>query len=296
MPGAEGGDIAVRVQDWPILDQAIVVARLAQGRNPRGTFTPAELAELFRDLTLPPPDRPGNKLASLERRELVTRGAGRGEWKLTPKGRQRATELLSDMETAALVTESAVSGAPLFAHTAHAIIPPALAPRGILPELRAFLDAHPFDSNVFGMTRFPEEEGDDGDVPEQDPVGPALEVTKEVCGRHGLEFHLASDRSIVDDLWMNVAAHMWASRYGIAFFEDRRGRGVNLNLAIEVGGMLTAGRRCALLKDRTIPRMPTDLVGRIYKEVDLDAPRSVAPVIHRWIRDDLDLGSCSSCP
>ena len=58
---------------------------------------------------------------------------------------------------------------------------------------------------------------------------------------------LGNDRKIVDDLWANVAAHMWACKYGIRFFEDRRGRGVNYNLSIEVGGMLTTGRRLALL-------------------------------------------------
>lgn len=65
------------------------------------------------------------------------------------------------------------------------------------------------------MTRFPGQRTD-GKI---DPVGPALEAAKKVCEKHGLTFHLASDRSIVDDLWPNVAAHMWGCRYGIAFFE-----------------------------------------------------------------------------
>lgn len=71
---------------------------------------------------------------------------------------------------------------------------------------------------------------------------------------------------------------------------------MNYNLAIEVGGMLTMGRRCLLLKDRSISRMPTDLVGMIYKSIDLDDPQSVEDAIHKWIRDDLSLGFCSSCP
>jgi len=157
--------------------------------------------------------------------------------------------------------------------------------------LQKFLAAHPFDRNVFGMTRFPDED----DESEPDPVKPALQAARAVCELHGLEFHLASDRAMDDDLWTNIAAHMWASRYGIAFFEDRRNRGINYNLTIEVGSMLIAGRRCALLKDRTIPRMPTDLVGRIYKSVDLDAPDSVTLALHAWARDDLGLGPCSEC-
>ena len=122
-----------------------------------------------------------------------------------------------------------------------------------------------------------------------------MEVARDACATHGLEFHLASDRAISDDLWTNVSGHMWASKYGIAFFEDRRGRKLNYNLTIEVGGMLIAGRRCALLKDTSIKKLPTDLVGRIYKEVDLDEVTGVADALHSWIREDLGLGACSEC-
>lgn len=89
---------------------------------------------------------------------------------------------------------------------------------------------------------------------------------------------------------------MWASNYGIAFFEDRRGRGMNYNLVIEVGAMLMAGRRCLLLKDSSIDKMPTDLVGHIYKAVDLDDPATVTGAVHEWASKDLALGRCRDCP
>jgi hypothetical protein len=100
---------------------------------------------------------------------------------------------------------------------------------------------------------------------------------------------------IVDDLWANVAAHMWACRYGIALFENRRGRGINYNLTIEVGGMLVAGRRLGLLKDASIDRLPSDLVGKIYKSVNLDDPVETSQAIHDWLKDDLGLGPCADC-
>jgi hypothetical protein len=200
--------------------------------------------------------------------------------------------MFRDIDLAALVAEAASERPSLLGSTTHPLIPPALAPPELLHALRAFLDDHPFDSNVFGMTRFPDEQ----DESNPDPVAAALEAAMTACRAHGLEFHLASDRMIVDDLWANVAAHMWSCRYGIAFFEDRRGRGINYNLTIEVGSMLIAGRRLALLKDRSIERLPTDLVGKIYKGVDLDIPSTIEDAIHRWLRDDLMLGSCASCP
>jgi hypothetical protein len=100
-----------------------------------------------------------------------------------------------------------------------------------------------------------------------------------------------------DDLWANVAAHMWASRYGVAFFEDLATpkRGVNYNLTIEVGGMLMTGRRLALLKDTSIATMPIDLVGKIYKSVQMVKPETVEKALHAWIRDDLALGPCARC-
>lgn len=161
----------------------------------------------------------------------------------------------------------------------------------MLPNLKRFLDEHPFERNVLGMTRFPDEEVDD-----PDPLTPVLDAAREVCAMHGLEFHLASDRDIEVDLWPNVAAHMWASRYGIAFLEDRRGRGMNYNLTIEVGAMLMTGRRIAIMKDKSIEKLPTDLVGKIYKSVDLDKVDAVKAILHTWIRDDLSLSACPHCP
>lgn len=210
---------------------------------------------------------------------------------MTPRGLARSAELLSDLDVAALIAEASSDGGSFLGGIVHSIVPPALAAPALLAPLRSFLDHHPFERNVLGMTRFP-----DDDIHDPDPLTPAINTAREVCAAHGLEFHLASDRAMDDDLWTNVAAHMWASKYGIAFFEDRRGRGVNYNLTIEVGAMLMTGRRAALLKDKSIDRMPTDLVGRIYKGVDFDDLATVATSLHSWIRDDLELSSCPSCP
>jgi hypothetical protein len=94
----------------------------------------------------------------------------------------------------------------------------------------------------------------------------------------------------VDDVWANVMAHMWRSRYGIGFFEDRVERGLNYNLVTEVGAMLMTGRRVALLKDGSIEKMPTDFVGMIYKSVDLSDEGAVRVLVTNWLKDDLRMG------
>jgi hypothetical protein len=262
------------------------MARLAQARAESGLFAPGAVDALFDDVGLPRPARMSNVLASLEKKKLLTRvkkAKAGAPWKLTPEGRGQAEDLATDMDLAVLLTEAGGPAATLLGQTAHPVIPPSLAPPALIGPLHAFLEEHPFETNVFGMTRFPGERADG----KPDPIGPALEAAKKVCDRHGLTFHLASDRQIVDDLWPNVAAHMWGCRYGIAFFEAVSDRGLNYNLNIEVGSCLVLGRRLALLKDESLKTMPTDLVGQIYHQVKLDKPSTVTKRLEAWITSSL---------
>jgi hypothetical protein len=173
-------------------------------------------------------------------------------------------------------------GAELF-HAVHMLIPPFFAPARWLAGIRQFLTEFDFDRNVFCMTRFPTLED------KHDPVRNAIGAARSVLASHGLTVHLASDRSIVDDLWGNVAAHGWACRYGIGLFEDRADEGLNYNLVAEIGAMLMTGRRCALLKDASAPTFPTDFAGQLYKEVDLADEDAVMRVLDAWITRDLGL-------
>jgi hypothetical protein len=287
----QSNSMGVRLQMMSHIEQALVLSRLAQAHSLNGCFTSKQLGNMFDDSALPKPSNVSDVIGKLRGKKYITKANITGCWTITPLGRQASLGLLSDMDLAALGAESS-SGSSLLGQVAHTVVLPALAPPKLIPGLHKFLEDHPFEKNVFGMTRFP----DHGEsLNKADPVHAALEVARSVCRLHGLQFHLASDRAIDDDLWTNVTAHMWACRYGIAFFEDRMTRGLNYNLTIEVGSMLMTGRRCALLKDTSIPRMPTDLVGHIYKGVDLEKPETVANALHEWASKDLNLGSCNDC-
>lgn len=278
--------VGVRLQNLELTDQVLVVARVSGSRSTSGLFAPSEVEHLFDELGLPRPPKAANQIAALAKHGLLTsvkKGEGRATWKLTPKGREHSANLASDMDLAALVAESAVVPMTRLGEMAHPVVPPSLAPPELILPLHEFCEEYPFERNVFGMTRFPgKPEGD-----ELDPLVPAIEAAREVCAEHGLVFHLASDRKIVDDLWPNVAAHLWGSRYGVAFFEERTGEGLNYNLNIEVGSAMALGRRIAILKDEPIAKLPTDLVGRIYHEVDLGKAATIRDELDRWIRDDL---------
>jgi hypothetical protein len=285
--------VGVRVQGLAGNDQVLALARLAETRSATGDFTVRAVDGLFHELRLPAPIRIDNVVTGLAKKGLVRKGKDRGAWRVTPVGKATSEALVSAIDLAALEAEAATTGARLGDAPHPVILPEFGAPPSLIPALRKFLAEHEFDRNVFGMTRFP----DDAEEEPSDPVKKALDVARAVCEAHALEFHLAGDRKILDHLWPNVAAHMWASRYGIAFFEDLADPpwGLNYNLTIEVGSMMMTGRRCALLKDVSIQSMPTDLVGRIYEPVDLTRPKTVEHALHRWIRDELDLGPCGHC-
>jgi hypothetical protein len=142
------------------------------------------------------------------------------------------------------------------------------------------------------MTRFPISTADTAFL---DPIQGAIAAARDVLSSHGLVGHLASDRQIDDDLLGNVAAHMWACRFGIGLLEDRAGRGLNYNVILEVGAMLMTGRRCALLKDVTAPPLPSDIAGQVYKSSDFSDLDELRKVLHAWVREDLSLEACPAC-
>lgn len=277
--------VALRLQHLDLQTQTLALAALAADRDDAKVVTPTATSQLFSDFALPAPVKIANVFASLKTKKFVTPVTGRGAYKVTPMGRAAVAEKLSGLDFVALVAEGTTNNAPLLGQTQTALVPYTLAPPALVQPLRGFLADHPFDGNVFGMTRF-----HDAKAGTADPLGRALGVARDVCKENGLEFHLASDRAIVDDVWANVMAHMWGSRYGVGFFEDRVERGLNYNLVTEVGAMLMTGRRVALLKDGSIDKMPTDLVGMIYKSVDLLDEATVRARVTDWLKDDLRVG------
>jgi hypothetical protein len=160
--------------------------------------------------------------------------------------------------------------------------------------LQRHLERFPIEKSVFCMTRFPKP----GDPNSPDPQQTVIDTIRLAAAKHGLTLHLASDRQIVDDLFGNVVAHMWACQYGIGLLENRgpKADGLNDNVLIELGSMLIMGRRCAILKDRNAPSPPSDLSAQIYKSVDFDDPQQVADATHVWLAEDLALGRCDQCP
>ena len=259
-------------------DQVLVIAHVAALRSGEVRFTRSDVTDTFAQLRVPQPANLSSVLSRLGERGLLVRFAP-NHWALTPKGDARVADLGITIGAADFQTEY---GSEL-AESVHHTIGAEFAPLPLTGPIGFFLNNHPFDRNVFGISRYP----DDEDTP--DPLMPALDVARTTLRDYSLDFHLASDRNVSDELWPNVAASMWACRYGVAFIESRNEPDVNRNVLIEVGAMLMTGRRCVLLLDGSVESMPTDLVGHIYKPIDLDDMSTIEAALRNWCEADLQL-------
>jgi hypothetical protein len=261
-------------------EQTLVMAHVAGLQNSAAIASPAEIRAAFINLRLPPPSNVSQHLKKLAGERLVMQPSA-GTWAVTPLGLERIRQMMEGLRNEDLSAHGQKGEEPSFSDVPHHLIPSELAPAAFQAGIARFLEGHPFDRNVLAMSRFPRDDIDD------DPMDRVLPVCRATCQELGLELHLASDRAVEDLLFGNVAAAMWASRYGIAILEDTVGEGLNYNAVLEVGAMLVTGRRCLLLKDVSIPEKPTDLIGHIHQTVDVRDPQSVRDAIRQWITKDL---------
>lgn len=248
-------------------------------------MAPTQLRAMFELLRVPTPNV-GRELKRLVIDGLIVSSKRGDKFDLTPEGRRAVGALFADLDADAVEAEIAEVGDAEFEHTKQPVIPPGFAPVKWAVPINALLERYPFETNVFMMTRFPRATKEE-ELP--DPVQLVIETARDVLDARGLHLHLASDRQADDELFGNIAAHMWICKYGIGLFEARYFDEFNDNLQIEVGAMLMTGRRVAMLKDRDTPNMPTDFVGQIYKPVDFEDLEAVKETLAAWVTDDLGI-------
>lgn len=292
------------VQRLPTTAAVLALAELASWRNDDRWFRTSDVVALYDSLRIPQPANLSAVLGRLRDRQSYVRddrsGGAAKRWTVTPEGEHQAETLIGDFDYGTIAAElQAVPGA-FFAHAEYPTLPPSFAPPGWAPGIKSFLNRHPFEQNVFLMTRFPEDDA------EADPLSAVIDGLRDTVAKRGLTLHVASDQQIVDHLWGNVGAHMWACRYGIGILETRAPRPplqdnredespdprldtLNDNVLIELGSMLTIGRRCMILRDGQAPMPPTDLTSHIFKTVKLEDLDAVAGEADQWIAKDLRL-------
>lgn len=135
-----------------------------------------------------------------------------------------------------------------------------------------------YDCNVFVMMRY-----------RRNPHFGNIEHTiRSALAAHELIAHLAKDRAYSDVLWENLRVYMDGCRYGLAVFEEIDEREFNPNISLELGYMMAQHKRCLLLKERRMPRLPTDVCGFLYRDFDFfSIAESITEQINDWVCNDL---------
>lgn len=96
----------------------------------------------------------------------------------------------------------------------------------------------------------------------------------------------ADDKEYHENLLYNILSYIYASDFGIAVFERIRDEIVNPNITFEVGYMMAINKPVCLLKEKTMQRLHTDIIGMLYREFDLaDLQSTLKSSLHKWISD-----------
>ncbi len=151
-------------------------------------------------------------------------------------------------------------------------------PPEIQDSLRRFQVEHTDRSRVaFIMMQFQQ-------TPAHDNITEAIKAT---LGKHGIVGVRADEKEYHDDLLPNVLTYLHGCGFGIAVFERiKTEEAHNPNVALEVGYLLAMGKPVCLLKDRNLPRLQADLVGRLYRQFDsYDPADTIPPQVSGWLRD-----------
>ena len=145
------------------------------------------------------------------------------------------------------------------------------------PDPNPVLDDHKNSAfNAFLMMRF-------ADRPVNQQIRQGLE---RALARYAIQLLRADQKAYSASLWDNVRNYMDACDFGVVVFEQVIETDYNPNLSLELGYMLAQGKELLLLKERSLPRLPSDLVGHLYKEFDSgDIAPTIAKASLDWLRD-----------
>lgn len=130
--------------------------------------------------------------------------------------------------------------------------------------------------NVFLMMRFADS------VANRKVVGSLRTALR----RYGMNLLRADQKAYSESLWENVKYYMNACDLGVAVFEQLVKKDYNPNVSLELGHMLALGKKVLLLKEHRLPRLPSDIVGHLYKEFDArEIARTVRRAVDAWLQD-----------
>lgn len=147
----------------------------------------------------------------------------------------------------------------------------------IVDSLRAFRRDHPSRPYTgFLMMQFGHEKA-------HARIASALRVS---FARFGIKLLRADDSAYHPDLYYNILTYIKGCGLAVAAFDRILSEQFNPNVSFELGFCFAYGIPTLLLKDKRLPRLPTDIVGRLYIEFDSYEPEaSLAHAVSRWLTE-----------
>jgi hypothetical protein len=119
------------------------------------------------------------------------------------------------------------------------------------------------------------------------PFQRIVNVIKKTAENHGLVVVRADENEFHANLFGNVQTLLHGCRFGIAVIERIETNESNANVGLEVGYLMAMNKPVLLLKDRNVPKLQTDLAGRLYKEFDPFEPQKTIPEqLTNWLADN----------
>lgn len=131
------------------------------------------------------------------------------------------------------------------------------------------------------------------------------DIVEDVFSKQGFKVTKASEKEFQNDLWDNVQVYLDCCRAAVSIFHfDNKKEGCfgslkkllaiektefNPNVAIETGYMIAHRDKkdVCILKDKRLKNLPTDFLGKLYKEYDINNLDNLREQLNTWINDHL---------
>lgn len=111
-------------------------------------------------------------------------------------------------------------------------------------------------------------------------------VIRKVLATHSITGLRSDDKEYSDDLFTNIKTYMYGCDFGISVIERIESNEFNPNVSLETGYMMGLNKNVCILKDKTLPSLQSDLVGKIYRPFDTqDIQNSVKSQLEKWLKD-----------
>lgn len=149
-------------------------------------------------------------------------------------------------------------------------------------EIDRFLSDSPYEKNVLIMMTFA---FNDPDVGEH--YSETLNVIRKALAARGLNGFITTDKRYHPTLFGNLQVYLAGCKAGIAVFDNFiPHKANNPNVAMEAGWLMAQGKPLAILKDKSLEKLPSDWAGHLYIQFVQANPAGLEQPLLSWLSDN----------